>query len=575
MRKWLALIIICALPLGGAAVISWYLYDSETKQIEAGFQRDISQRAYQLEKELGKQRATMRYWRKFYETSQDAIQPEQFRSIAKDVLINYPSVQFIAWAPMVSKAQRPAFEQQFKRLNPQFSIFTLRPEMNTSKLDEKSIKSRVVDQAFDPRFFFQPSGDQSQYFPIAVLEPMERVGFLTGLDVGSVNPIKVSTQVGSIRDSGDVVALPVLPSPFSPHHEPVLVALTPVYLGDANSVVARRNTLQGFIATLFSVEGLVRTACLSDQPKDIGFQLIDMTEDAAAGIKVLYRYGEPIQHRMSYERPLTDVMGRRWMVVASPSDAYIASRRSVMPYLSLAGGVIFTALFLLYANLTQRQTSLVRALVDERTRELQHANEKLEYLSRIDTLTEIANRRHFNEVFQREWRRSIRETTPLAVLLIDIDFFKRFNDEYGHLRGDECLRAVAQTLASAFKRPCDLVARYGGEEFAVVLPNSGGEVAKVAERCRAAVEELNITHANSDVADHVTVSIGICSIVPSDSMTPENLLDCADKGLYIAKEQGRNRVIYHSCHTCQIHPIAFDVVGEKQMPSVNSREKES
>jgi len=551
MRRWLVLFSICVLSLGGSAAIAWYLYMGETSQIEAGFQRDIGQRAYQLEKELVKHRATLRYWRSFYETSQ-TIQPEQFRIIAKDVLNSYPSLQMIAWAPMVTKAQRPVFEKQFKHFNPQFSIFTLRPERNVVSMSEKQLKQMTHN--FDPRMFFQPSGDQAQYFPVSVVEPQERVGFLAGLDAASINPIRVAAQLARTRDSGDVAALPPFPSPFSPLHETITVLMVPVYFGDASSIAERRNAVRGFIAAMFSVEELVRFSSLSDQPKDISFQLIDKTGDE--GLTLLYKYGGVVGGPMVYERHIMDVLGRKWAVVASPSAAYIADKRTIVPGLTFVTGVIFTALLLLYTNQMQRQTNVVRSLVDRRTSELKQANidlnvlnQKLEQLSRIDSLTEVANRRYFNETLHREWKRAIRESKPIAIMLIDVDFFKRYNDQYGHLRGDECLQLVAQALAAVFSRPGDLVSRYGGEEFAVILPNAGGEAMRVAERCRAAIEELNIVHGQSNVAPFVTVSIGMSSVVPNGTISPDYLLDCADKGLYIAKEHGRNRVIYHTCHT--------------------------
>lgn len=565
MRRWLTLLTIFVLSLGGTGVLSWYLYESDTRQIEAGFQRDIGQRAGQLEKELVKQRATMRYWRRFYETSQ-AIDSEQFRNIAKDVLNTYPSLQMIAWAPMVPRSQRAAFEKQFKRFNPQFSIFTMRPEENRPRSREEIER---MTQNFDPRAIFMPSGDQPQYFPISVVEPQERVGFLAGLDAGTISPVQVAAQLGRARDSGDVGSLPVFPSPFSPKHEPVMVLLVPVYFGQAGSIAERRNTMRGIIASIFSVEDLVRFASLSDQPKDISLQLLDRTGDE--GLQMLFKYGGAVGGAMTYERPIMDVLGRKWAIVASPSEAYIAGKRTIVPQVAMAGGVIFTALLILYVNLMQHQNNVVRSLVDRRTSELKQANvelnvlnQKLEQLSRIDSLTEVANRRYFNETLHREWKRAIRESKPIAILLIDVDYFKRFNDQYGHLRGDECLQQVAHALAEVFNRPGDLVSRYGGEEFAVILPNAGGEAMRVAERCRAAVEELSVPHQQSLVTGVVTVSVGMSSVVPNGSISPDYLLDCADKGLYIAKEHGRNRVIYHTCHT---RPVSLHEDTDQKEPS--------
>jgi diguanylate cyclase (GGDEF)-like protein len=136
----------------------------------------------------------------------------------------------------------------------------------------------------------------------------------------------------------------------------------------------------------------------------------------------------------------------------------------------------------------------------------------------------------------------------MALLLIDVDHFKNYNDCYGHLQGDECLQAVATELKKVFSRSGDLVARYGGEEFAIILPNAGGEAMRMAEKCRAAIEKLQIRHAETTTGDFVTISVGLSSVIPTADLKSEDLIDCADKGLYIAKEHGRNRVIYHTCH---------------------------
>jgi diguanylate cyclase (GGDEF)-like protein len=178
------------------------------------------------------------------------------------------------------------------------------------------------------------------------------------------------------------------------------------------------------------------------------------------------------------------------------------------------------------------------------TRKLDDANQELTRLSSLDGLTGIANRRQFDETLLREWRRLCRQGRPLSMLLCDVDYFKQFNDAYGHQVGDECLKAVARTLQAVLRRPADLVSRYGGEEFAVILPDTDltGAV-QVAEAMRAAVEGLRITHRYSKGNDVVTISIGVASIMPgkgeSDSAM---LLKRADDALYRAKQAGRNRL---------------------------------
>lgn len=172
-----------------------------------------------------------------------------------------------------------------------------------------------------------------------------------------------------------------------------------------------------------------------------------------------------------------------------------------------------------------------------------------------DGLTGIQNRRMFDQHMQRSWQQAVRESERIAVLLIDIDCFKNYNDHYGHQAGDECLRAVAVCLSQGARRPLDFVARYGGEEFAVVLYEASREyVAEVLTRIQRSIAELNIPHEASQVAGRLTVSIGAAFILPSAGRTCEGLIQLADEALYSAKEQGRNCVVvmeaeYHTLRT--------------------------
>ncbi len=195
---------------------------------------------------------------------------------------------------------------------------------------------------------------------------------------------------------------------------------------------------------------------------------------------------------------------------------------------------------------------LVTALRDmaqklaERDGELRSANEHLEQLALIDPLSGLANRRNFDETLARNWKEAIRQRRPVGLLMIDVDHFKLFNDRYGHVQGDTCLRRVGRLLMNFACRPGDLSARYGGEEFAVLLPGASlGGARLVAERLRHAVEELCIAHADSPLGQ-VTVSVGAASLVPSLGDSAKGLIEAADEGLYAAKRGGRNAVVVHS-----------------------------
>ncbi|WP_052055518.1 EAL domain-containing protein [Myxosarcina sp. GI1] len=194
-------------------------------------------------------------------------------------------------------------------------------------------------------------------------------------------------------------------------------------------------------------------------------------------------------------------------------------------------------------NLLQRLTTQLEIAIEQGLlyKRLREANVQLKQLAMCDPLTKIFNRRYFERQIYLEWRRAIRIPAALSLLMCDVDLFKVYNDTYGHQQGDECLRRVAGAIASAVKRPADIVARYGGEEFAVILPHTPLRGAiEVAENIRAKVRELNISHANSSVISTVTLSIGIASTFPNAKDNPALLIEAADRALYTAKSRGRN-----------------------------------
>jgi diguanylate cyclase (GGDEF)-like protein len=184
-----------------------------------------------------------------------------------------------------------------------------------------------------------------------------------------------------------------------------------------------------------------------------------------------------------------------------------------------------------------------RETAESISRDLETANRELARLSITDSLTGIPNRRHFHEVVDAEWRRAQRAGESLGLLMVDVDLFKAYNDEYGHQRGDECLAAIATALKDGLHRASDFVARYGGEEFVVVLPDADEAAASgQAHRLCAQVRALKIAHRKSNVAPVVTVSVGYAAVVPGPESLPTTLIASADSALYAAKRLGRDRV---------------------------------
>ncbi|MBD3881844.1 PleD family two-component system response regulator [Phormidium tenue FACHB-886] len=207
-----------------------------------------------------------------------------------------------------------------------------------------------------------------------------------------------------------------------------------------------------------------------------------------------------------------------------------------------------------FAVLRQRmrrliQQSQLQQQLTATNKQLEAANRELLRLVLVDGLTDVANRRRFDEYLEQEWQRTLRERLPLSLILCDIDFFKTYNDTYGHQKGDCCLQKVAQAIQQAVQRPADLVARYGGEEFAILLPNTEVEGAvHVAKTVCEQVRGLAIPHANSPVGN-VTLSAGVVGLQPHQPSTLEEFITAADRALYRAKALGRNRCCLNTLPT--------------------------
>lgn len=265
----------------------------------------------------------------------------------------------------------------------------------------------------------------------------------------------------------------------------------------------------------------------------------------------LFRYAEAVQMELSCVEchntwpgsPKTD-----WQVgdfrgvieITQPLDTFIsqaqASVKSIWLTWIIIGCLALTSLILVISYL-QNTNQILQAKVAEKTSVLNR-------LAHLDSLTELANRRCFDQVLEQEWRRMERQQKPLALIMCDVDYFKRYNDAYGHQAGDRCLQRIANVINANVRRTGDLATRYGGEEFAVIMPHTDHHQARiVAEKVQRAMLELKIEHDRSDVTDYVTLSIGITSTIPQSLFHPTQLVRFADTALYEAKVKGRNQII--------------------------------
>lgn len=297
------------------------------------------------------------------------------------------------------------------------------------------------------------------------------------------------------------------------------------YTGGGNILVKDRQVWARITRQDFSqVKGRIRIEMLDISTQDLSDDIVVVT--------AFFRIHLPMQDDFLSRETARLVLifrleGEEWMITHSGIS---------IPYHLVQDGEVYPLQGL------QRRNDELQSMVEERTRELEEANFKLELLSNTDGLTGIANRRSFDLVLEQEWYRAQRSGIPLGVIMLDVDHFKHFNDRYGHLAGDDCLRTLARVLLKEVRRSGELVARFGGEEFVVLMPDTGLDAAlEIARRIQESVWSLALPHEQSK-SGIVTFSLGVASLVPSEHYVPDDLVRQADRALYRAKELGRNRL---------------------------------
>ncbi len=224
--------------------------------------------------------------------------------------------------------------------------------------------------------------------------------------------------------------------------------------------------------------------------------------------------------------------------------------KQVLPY-HFSYGFLYQRISNQNAHLKKTNQQLCQILQEQEITKqaLEKENQTLYRLATIDELTQIQNRRFFEQQIQHEWQQLQREGRPISLILFDVDYFKRYNDHYGHLAGDNCLQKIARAAKKSLQNTTDFVARYGGEEFAVVLLDTDEqETVKIAQTIQQAVQTLAIPHAQSDISPIVSISLGITSLLPTPKDSYKTLINLADQALYKAKRQGRDRYVVSSCN---------------------------
>lgn len=489
-------------------------------ELAGNVDRWVSLMRFALEKEINLFLAI----RQMFE-EQITMSSASFQLFSDSTLQLYPGMEAIFWAPKVDSSQRELFEQSMQSKHPGYLIRDFAGPV-------AGMVPAAPAENWVPIYFVNTRSENTPYLG------WNLQGF------GNLNSSFQQLQTASDTDMA-MQFLPSLSDLLNP--DPQQQATRQIKL----MIVSPLNVMteladgstspdSGYLGVMVNIRELFRY--FSNLPSGDKLKIL-VTSGAGEDAEPIFP-PPPYNGRLLPEYRIEDVFNSRasrsWYLSLTPTDLYFLERGSSTVDWIYAFGLSATGLLVIYLVSMQRREQIIREQVENQTRQLKQANEKLNQLSRVDYLTGTINRRHFDENLHREWARAARGKQFVSLILLDVDFFKQYNDHYGHILGDECLQKVAHALQQVIKRPADMVARFGGEEFIILLSQAGDKADVVAERCRQAVENLRIPHCRSEAADVVTISLGMASLRAEPGKPVQTLLSAADQALYKAKDKGRN-----------------------------------
>lgn len=510
------LIIIVAAGFSMSSLSYWFIIKAEEKSLLIEFQRDVDERAASMYREI---LVNFEVLQSLSILFHKGTVPEltRFQKEATKIIGRHSGIQALEWIPRVTQSERLLHESKIRKYFPGYMISERHKQGVMAKAEERE-----------------------EYFPVYYVEPLDGNEAALGFDLAS-NPRRLQALLNA-RDKGLAQATASITLVQEREKKKGFLIFLPIYNGNSTTIEQRREELVGFVLGVFNVGDIFISSALSKIVQGIDMAVVDNTFSNEPEILFTYQsHAGLIQKEISYRKELPEIWGRKWLITASPTSSYTAVRQSIYPQLTFTAGIVLTILIVLYIKILARREISIKRIVREKTKALKEANNKLSELSRTDALTGIANRRVMDEFLNREWSRAIRNKSKISFILIDIDYFKNYNDNYGHPSGDECLRKVAKKINSLVNRPGDLMARYGGEEFAIILSDTRN-AEMIAGSSRESIEHLQIPHNFSEVSNYVTISVGICTVIPEVGSDSSLIISTADKALYKAKQNGRNKV---------------------------------
>ncbi|MDP2559539.1 diguanylate cyclase domain-containing protein [Psychrobium sp. 1_MG-2023] len=524
-RSILWQVIIMLVGLLFSALAGWLIYQAEEKNVYSALKIDTDRRAASFSRDLVANTEPLYAIATLFERG-EVPSIKRFNTQAKKAISRHPDIQAIEWIPKVERSKREMYEQQHRTVFPRYKF-------TEHDVNKGMVSASVRDVHFPVYYVYPYQGNQQALGYDLASDPTRLQSLLSSQATGETT---ASASINLVQDQGQ---------------QKGFLVLVPIYNNEPNELIDYQSQLLGFVSGVYRVSDIFYNSALQENPLGIEMKVFDDTnansKASPATLLVHHksRLAEKVKGGMAYRKELPTVFGRQWSITSSPTQSYVREHHTLLPYVISSVGILLTLFVTHYVGAIHRKSKMIQRLVDERTKELSIANEKLEQVSRTDSLTELANRRYMDAFFVKEWSRAARHQTNLSVIMLDIDHFKAYNDFYGHQAGDECLKVVAQALAGIVGRPGDLVARYGGEEFSIIVAQTEN-VERIAENARLAVERLKLPHLASSTGEFISISVGVCSVIPSSHFVPNLLIKAADDALYQAKEKGRNRVEFGS-----------------------------
>ncbi len=514
----------------------WHLYSLESEKIYHQFRREVEQHSANIEQMLAQQHEIVHGLANSLSLFVKP-EPRSFTQLCEPLRRRHKEIASLAWYWYVGGTDRAALVRRMSRHYGQFEI--KRFAGSGSKLPGNY-------------YSFEREEGKDQYLPMIAACPEQPMDRFLGLDLYARDSMLTALEKSVAEDQ--IYVSGTYQHAGTTGQQLDFALFAPVYRLSSNG---RRRLLAGFVSATFAIDSLLRAEL---QP-NLGDWVVRITAPynrfLDPGIFTATPTVPLAPESYTYRRVIRVGADRHWEVYARPSREYVSRQRSNMPLWGLLSGLALTSL-IYYIWLSQiYRTRNIESMVAERTEELSAANKRLRELSQTDALTGVANRRMFEERIHNEWLRLRRAKKFFSLMMIDVDYFKLYNDYYGHQQGDECLIRIAQCIDATVQRPADLVARYGGEEFIVLLPDTDDKALELADDILHAIRRLDIPHSKSRSDDRVTVSIGFGFAQANQLESPQQLIIAADKAMYHAKASGRNRIAYAMAASSDSKPVDY------------------